>query len=80
MRKSKDRDSAEMRAHYDFTGGVRGKYVDRYRRGRNVILLDPDVAQVFGDSKAVNQTLRALIELAHKRVKKRGKRTRKLER
>jgi len=80
MKRNKAPAPLDMLPEYDFTGGVRGKYVDRYRRGRNVILLDPDVAQVFGDSKAVNQTLRALIELAHKRVKKRGKRTRKLER
>jgi hypothetical protein len=65
----------EMLDEYDFRGGVRGKYVERYRAGRNVVLLDPDVARVFADSRAVNDTLRALIDLAHKRVKKRSKRT-----
>jgi hypothetical protein len=33
------RRSREMRAECDFSGGVRGKYVDRYRRGTNVVLL-----------------------------------------
>jgi hypothetical protein len=65
--------ASDMLEEYDFRGGVRGKYVDRYRTGRNVVLLDPDVARVFADSKAVNQTLRALIDLAHKRVKKRAR-------
>ena len=37
----------EMRAEYDFSGGVRGKYAERYARGTNVVLLDPDVAEVF---------------------------------
>ena len=27
------RRTREMRAEYDFSGGVRGKYVDSYRRG-----------------------------------------------
>ena len=28
----------EMRTKYDFAGGVRGKYVERYRRERSVVL------------------------------------------
>jgi hypothetical protein len=51
----------EMRAEYDFSGGVRGKYADRYRRGTNVVLLDPELAKVFPDSKSVNDALRALL-------------------
>ena len=58
------RRSPEMRAEYDFTGGVRGKYVDRYRRGTNVVLLDPELAEAFPDSKAVNDALRALVAIA----------------
>jgi hypothetical protein len=53
-----------MRAEYDFSGGVRGKYVDRYRQGVNVILLEPELAEAFPDSKAVNDALRALLEIA----------------
>jgi hypothetical protein len=53
-----------MRAEYDFSGGVRGKYVDRYRRGTNVVLLDPEVAEAFPDSKSVNDALRALVAIA----------------
>ena len=58
------RPSREMRAEYDFSGGVRGKYVDRYRRGTNVVLLDPEVAEAFPDSKSVNDALRALVAIA----------------
>jgi hypothetical protein len=50
----------EMRAEYDFRGGVRGKYAERYARGTNVVLLDPDVAEVFPDPASVNRALRAL--------------------
>lgn len=58
----------EMKAEYDFRGGVRGKYYDRYRQGTNVILLDADVAEVFRDSESVNQALRALIRVAKEQV------------
>lgn len=50
----------EMLDEYDFSGGVRGKYVDRFPKGSNVVVLEPDVAQVFTDSESVNQALRAL--------------------
>jgi hypothetical protein len=53
-----------MRAEYDFSGGVRGKYVDQYRRGVNVVLLEPELAQAFPDSKSVNDALRALLNIA----------------
>jgi hypothetical protein len=58
------RNPVEMRAEYDFSGGVRGKYVDRYRRGTNVVLLDPELAEAFPDSKSVNDALRALLAVA----------------
>ena len=61
----------KLRAHYDFSGGVRGKYTERYRRGTNVILLDPEVAAAFPDSAAVNDALRALLAIA-KRAQQRG--------
>jgi hypothetical protein len=62
-RRSK-REVPEMRAEYDFSGGVRGKYANGYRRGVNVILLEPEVAAAFPDSKSVNDALRALLEIA----------------
>ena len=50
----------EMLEEYDFSGGVRGKYAARFTEGANVIVLDPDVAEIFTDSESVNQALRAL--------------------
>ena len=67
------RPSRDMRAEYDFSGGIRGKYVDRYRRGTNVVLLDPEVAEAFPDSKSVNDALRALVAIATRaEARKRG--------
>ncbi len=53
-----------MRDEYDFSGGVRGKFYNEYMKGTNVILLDADVAEVFRDSKTVNQALRTLITIS----------------
>jgi len=55
----------DLRPEYDFSqmkGGVRGKYVERYRQGTNLVLLDPDVADAFPDAKAVNDALRLLLQ------------------
>ena len=53
--------SDDMRDEYDFRGGVRGKYFERYRRGTNLVLLEPDLAKVFRDSEAVNRALRQFL-------------------
>ena len=53
----------DLLEEYDFSGGVRGKYVNRFQSGCNVVVLDPDVAKVFTDSESVNQALRALVTI-----------------
>jgi hypothetical protein len=58
------RTTAEMRAEYDFSGGVRGKYADRYRQGVNVVLLEPELVEAFPDSKSINDALRRLLVIA----------------
>ena len=45
-------------------GGVRGKYVNKYRAGANLVLLDPEVARAFPTDAAVNQALRAVLTVA----------------
>lgn len=46
----KARRDPDMLDEYDFSKGVRGKYAKRYAEGTNVVVLSPDVAQVFHDS------------------------------
>jgi hypothetical protein len=53
----------EMLDEYDFSGGERGKYAARFPHGSQVVVLDPDVAQVFTDSGSVNRALRALATI-----------------
>jgi hypothetical protein len=70
--KRDDTPADDLRQEYDFSkmkGGVRGKYVERYRAGTNLIKIDPDVAQVFADDNAVNEALRELIKVARHQVK-----------
>jgi hypothetical protein len=62
--------SDNLRREYDLStlkGGVRGKYVARYRAGTNVVMLSPDVAEYFPDERSVNAALRGLIQVAKKR-------------
>jgi hypothetical protein len=68
MSQANEPDADEMRPEYDIRGGVRGKYYERYRQGTNVVLLEPDVAEVFRDSEAVNRALRMLIGVARSQV------------
>ena len=65
----------EMRPEYDFSqlkGRVRGKYVERYRAGTNLVLLDPDVAAAFPDGQAVNEALRLLMKVAKTQMSSEG--------
>jgi len=59
---SKDED---LRPEYDASvlkGGVRGKYLERYRAGTNLVLLAPDVRAAFPTDESVNQALRSLMQ------------------
>lgn len=66
---SKAKASNELRREYkreDLGKGIRGKYFEEYSKGTNLVLLSPDVAEVFSTEEAVNEALRSLIRLAEK--------------
>jgi len=66
MKVNRDIDD-ELRAEYDLSqleGGIRGKYVERYSEGTNLVLLAPDVAEAFPSDEAVNEALRMLMKIA----------------
>ncbi|MBI4320211.1 MAG: hypothetical protein HY675_17105 [Chloroflexi bacterium] len=79
---SKAKKNDELRPEYkreDLGEGVRGKYYESYQKGTNLVLLSPDVAEVFPTDEAVNEALRSLISLAEKstgRTKRPVRRTR----
>jgi hypothetical protein len=64
---TKRREQDDMRPEYDFAtmaGGIRGKHYEEYRRGSNVVLLEPDVAEAFPTESAVNEALRGILSTA----------------
>jgi len=75
MNKNKIENSEdEMRPEYDLSqlkGRVRGKYVERYRAGTNLVLLESDVQAAFPDAEAVNEALRMLMKVARRQTQER---------
>ncbi|MCU0224327.1 MAG: hypothetical protein MUF27_09690 [Acidobacteria bacterium] len=65
-----DRDT--MKPEYDFSKGARGVTAARYAEGANIVMIDPEVLDVFPDGKSVNDALRALALLVRQqRTRKR---------
>ncbi|MDX6383675.1 MAG: hypothetical protein QOK48_1248 [Blastocatellia bacterium] len=65
MKKPKSEQNDWLRPEYkrsDFGEIERGKYANRIQKSSNVIVLDPQVAKVFPNDKAVNDALRQLID------------------
>lgn len=46
---------------FDYSKGRPNRFADRMSKDSVMIVLDPDVAEVFNTSEAVNRVLRALI-------------------
>ena len=62
-----------MRSEYDFSAAVRGRTAARYAEGTNVVVVEHDVLDVFPDSAAVNEALRALAPVIRRQRKLRKK-------
>lgn len=57
----------ELRPEYDLSklkGGVRGKYYRQAVAGTNLVLIEPELAEVFPDTESVNRALRLLADTA----------------
>ena len=67
MRKRSASTTDELRPEYDLTellkGSVRGKYAKRYEAGTNLVLIEPEIHNVFKTEKAVNDAPRLVLEL-----------------
>ncbi len=67
MKKAKSVTHDELRPEYkrsDFGEMVRGKYAERIKDETNVVLLEPEISRAFPNDEAVNNALRALLEVA----------------
>ena len=62
---SEDEDT--MRPEYDFSQGQRGVTARRYAQGANLVVISPDVLDVFPDGAAVNEALQALAPVLRRR-------------
>ena len=57
----------DLRPEYDLSrlkGGVRGKYYRQASAGTNLMLIEPELAEVFRDGVSVNRALRLLVDTA----------------
>lgn len=64
---SAKKNSNELRSEYDLSklkGGVRGKYYRKATAGTNLVLIEPELTEVFPDTEAVNRALRLLADTA----------------
>ncbi len=67
MKRARKVPTDELRSEYtrsDFGSFVRGKYVDRLREKSNVVVIDPEIADLFPNGASVNAALRTLAESA----------------
>ncbi|HNR31823.1 MAG TPA: hypothetical protein PKI11_13120 [Candidatus Hydrogenedentes bacterium] len=64
---SKKKTEDDLQPEYDISqlrGGVRGKYYGQAIAGTNLVLIAPELAEVFPDSESVNRALRLLVDAA----------------
>lgn len=57
----------ELQPGYDLSqlkGGVRGKDYHQATAGTNLVLIEPELAEVFPDTETVNRALRLLVDTA----------------
>ena len=67
MKKAARKTGKDLRAEYDLSqlkGGVRGKYYRQATAGTNLVLVEPELAEVFPDAESVNRALRLLADTA----------------
>jgi hypothetical protein len=57
----------DLRPEYDLSrlsGRVQGKYHEQAHAGTNLVLLEPEIAKAFPNSKTVNEALGLLLRVA----------------
>ena len=60
-------DDYELQEEYDLSQLPilpKGRYAPERRAGRNLVVLDPDLAQAFPSDEAVNRALRLILQAA----------------
>ena len=76
MRKVKTVAADELRSEYkrsDFGPLVRGKYLEKLRTSSNVVVIAPELTDLFPSAAAVNAALRSLAQIAKRSVSRRAR-------
>jgi hypothetical protein len=77
-KRSAKKRNGELEPEYDLSklkGGVRGKYYQRATTGTNLVLIEPELTEVFPDGESVNRALRLLANVASSATASAGNRT-----
>ena len=53
----------------DWSKAERGKHAERYAQGTNLVLIAPDVLDVFPNAESVNEALRMLADIIRSQTK-----------
>jgi hypothetical protein len=61
-KRGKDNDDLKPEYNFDYGKGRPNRFAAKYKAGSRVVVLDPDVAEVFTTPESVNAVLRALLE------------------
>lgn len=68
-----DRDRDTLQREYDFSKATPGVTARQFAEGSNVVVIDPDLQQLFPTSQAVNDALRGLASIAARASSTRSK-------
>ncbi len=60
----------ELLEEYDFSQGVRGKYSERCAEGTNIVMIEPDLVEIFPDQASVNEALRSFAVVIKQRERR----------
>jgi hypothetical protein len=67
MKRVSGKKNNNLRPEYDLSklkGGLRGKYYKKATTGTNLVLIEPELTEVFPDTESVNRALRLLADTA----------------
>jgi len=66
-RSTTKRDDYELKDEYDLSKMTilpKGRFDPKHRIGKNVVVLDPEIAKAFPSDEAVNEALRLILKAA----------------
>ena len=69
MKKKGKAEDGEIRAEYDFSKARRNPYAELANQVTNIVVIEPELYEVFSSSDAVNDALRLLVRASTKAVK-----------